>query len=213
MWNNQLMHCLGEHQHWSSFLATTVFLTNAVLAAVVRMMRVTGFWSRNPLHFRPPSSVFKEFHQVRCTGDHQHCPLEGSAVGLGCRTRYLESYQPGLASVLAAALMVDEPPSISDFVGAVGEDRQHVGALIKLMTTNRVEAVRTVQRLHRNLGHPSAASLVELLESRAASDEVMEAARTYHCVACERYRKPNQPSPALPPSTLTFNQEMEANMM
>ena len=158
-------------------------------------------------------SVFKEFHQVRCTGDHQHCPLEGSAVGLGRRTRYLESYQPGLASVLAAALMVDEPPSISDFVGAVGEDRQHVGALIKLMTTNRVEAVRTVQRLHRNLGHPSAASLVELLESRGASDEVMEAARTYHCAACERYRKPNQPSPASPPSTLTFNQEVQADVM
>ena len=111
-------------------------------------------------------SVFKEFHQVRCTGDHQHCPLEGSAIGFGRRTRYLESYQPGLASVLAAALMVDEPPSISDFVGAVGEDRQHVGAHIKLMTTNRVEAVRTVQRLHRNLGHPAASSLVELLESR-----------------------------------------------
>ena len=145
-------------------------------------------------------SVFKEFHQVRCTGDHQHCPLEGSVVGLGRRTRYLESYQPGLASVFAAALMVDEPPSISDFVGAVGEDRQHVGALIKLMTNNRVEAVRTVQRLHRNLGHPSAASLVELLESRGASDEVKEAARTYHCAACERYRKPNQPSLASPPS-------------
>ena len=158
-------------------------------------------------------SVFKEFHQIRCTGDHQHCPLEGSAVGLDRRTRYLESYQPGLASVLAAALMVDVPPSISDFVGVVGEDCQHMGTFIKLITTNRVEAVRTVQRLHRNLGHPSAASLVELLESRAASDEVMEAARTYHCVACERYRKPNQPSPALPPSTLTFNQEVEANMM
>ena len=109
--------------------------------------------------------------------------------------------------------MVDEPPSISDFVGAVGEDRQHVGALIKLMTTNRVEAVRTVQRLHRNLGHPSAASLVELLESRGASDEVMEAARTYHCAACERYRKPNQPSPASPPSTLAFNQEVQADVM
>ena len=158
-------------------------------------------------------AVFKEFHQVRCTGDHQHCPLEGSAAGLGRRTRYLESYQPGLASVLAAALMIDEPPSISDFAGAVGEDRQHVGALIKLMTTNRVEAVRTVQRLHRNLGHPSAASLVELLESRGASEEVMEAARTYHCAACERYRKPNQPSPASPPSTLTFNQEVQADVM
>ena len=31
-------------------------LINAVLAAVVRMMRATGFWLRNPLHFRPPSS-------------------------------------------------------------------------------------------------------------------------------------------------------------
>ena len=56
--------------------------------------------------------------------------------------------------------------------------------------------MRTVQRLHRNLGHPSPESLVELLQNRGASDAVVEAARSYKCVACLRYKKPNNPSPA-----------------
>ena len=79
---------------------------------------------------------------------------------------------------------------------AVPEQKEVTGRLIQLQTNLKAEAVRTVQRLHRNLGHPSPESLVELLQSRGASDAVVEAARSYKCVACLRYKKPNNPSPA-----------------
>ena len=72
----------------------------------------------------------------------------------GLRTRYMENYQPGLAGVIAAALLADEVPTVLDFAGAVNEERTHTGELVKLLAANRQDAVRTVQRLHRNLGHP-----------------------------------------------------------
>ena len=59
-----------------------------------------------------------------------------------------------MASILAAALMVPEVPQLNDFAGAVSEEREQTGVLIKVLSGNRQEAVRTVQRLHRNLGHP-----------------------------------------------------------
>ena len=149
-----------------------------------------------------------------CSKDHQHCQLEGSAPGLGRRTRYMEDYQPGLAAVLASAMMHPEPPSLINFVGAVNEDREYTSGIIRLLTTNKPEAARVVQRLHRNLGHPEPQRLVELLQSRGASSEVIEAARNYHCVACQRYRRPNATAPALlPEQTLSFNGNLQADVL
>ena len=53
-----------------------------------------------------------------------------------------------------------------------------------------------MQRLHRNLGHPKPEALVELLQSRGASDQVIEAARHFQCTACLRYKRPNQVAPS-----------------
>ena len=153
-------------------------------------------------------SVYREF-QLRSQGDHQHCALEGHAPGLGLRTRYMESYQPSMASILAAALMVPEVPQLNDFAGAASEEREQTGVLIKLLSGNRQEAVRTVQRLHRNLGHPPKQALIELLESRGAS----EVAREFHCSACERYRKPNTAAPAALPQASHFNEKLQADVM
>lgn len=80
------------------------------------------------------------------------------------------------------------------FAGAVNEDREQTSGIIKLLTTNKPEAVRVVQRLHPNLGHPEPQRLVELLQG--ASSEVLDAAENYHCVACQRYRRPNATAPA-----------------
>ena len=149
--------------------------------------------------------LFKELN-LRCPGDHQHCPLEGSAPGLGRRTQFMEDYQPGLSSVIAV-------PLVADFVGAVNEDHEAMSGIIQLLTNNKPEAVRTVQRLHRNLGHPDPQQLTELLASRGASDIVLEAARQYHCVACQRYKKPNKASPAQLPTADSFNQVMQADVL
>ena len=149
----------------------------------------------------------------RCPGDHEHCKLEGSAPGLGRRTQFMEDYQPGLSSVIAACLVFDEVPMVADFVGAVNEDRESMSGIIQLLTNNKPEAVRTVQRLHRNLGRPDSQQLVDLLSSRGASDVVLEAARQYHCVACQRYKKPNAVAPAQLPKAENFNQVMQSDVL
>ena len=131
----------------------------------------------------------------------------------GLRTRYMENYQPGLAGVIAAALLADEVPTVLDFAGAVNEERTHTGELVKLLAANRQDAVRTVQRLHRNLGHPETSALVELLASRGASEMVLEVARNYHCAACSRYKKPNSPSPASLQFAKKFNDVVQADVM
>ena len=132
----------------------------------------------------------------QCDGQHEHCHLEGSAPGYGRRTTYMEDYQPGLAATIAAAIYAPEPPQLWEHAMAVPEQREVTGSLVKLHTEVKADAIRTVQRLHRNLGHPSAEALVTLLESRGASEQVLEAARKHQCVACLRYKKPNQPSPS-----------------
>ena len=60
-----------------------------------------------------------------------------------------------MASVLAAALAVPEPPALWEDAHAVNEEKLIQGQLVQLMTTNKSEAIRAVQRLHRNLGHPT----------------------------------------------------------
>ena len=94
---------------------------------------------------------------LQCQGDHQHCNLEGHMPGMGPHTKYMEDYQPELASTLAAAISLDEPPQQweSGYASTLSE------------------------KLHRNLGHPAPKELEELLAARGASDQVLEAARTY----------------------------------
>eukprot|EP00435_Cladocopium_sp_Y103_P026681 s2681_g6.t1 len=132
-----------------------------------------------------------------CPGDHQHCRLEGHMRGFKTlKTTFMEDYQPAMAATLAAALATPETPHPWDFGFAVQEIKEHVGKMIDLHVEGKAEALRVVQKLHRNLGHPSTKSLVELFQSRNASETVIQVAGSYVCAACQRYRKPNQPAPA-----------------
>ena len=125
----------------------------------------------------------------------------------------MENYQPGFAGVIAAAMITDETPSVMDFAGAVNEDRQHTGELIKPLASNRQDAVRTVQRLRRNLGHPDKDALAELLASRGASDVIIHVAKNFNCASCSCYRKPNAASPSTVPTATKFNGVVEADVM
>ena len=55
--------------------------------------------------------------------------------------------------------------------------------------------------------------MIELLEARGASDEVLKVAREFHCSACERYRKPNTSAPAALPQASHFNEKLQADVM
>ena len=149
---------------------------------------------------------------LRCCHDHEHCRLEGSAAGYGSRTKYVEDYQPSLAATIAAALMVNEPPQQWEMAMAVPDHQEFSGRLAALHTTVGAEAVRTVQRLHRNLGHPSTEALVDLLTARGASAEVLTAAQSYQCAACLRYKKPNQVAPASAKLVKEFNEVIQSDV-
>ena len=151
----------------------------------------------------------------RCDGSHVHCQLESSMKGFGVsRTRYMENYQPSLSAVLAACMADPEPPRVWETGLAVNEAKVHTGQLVQLMTENKSEALRTVQRLHRNLGHPQPLALAELLASRSASDVVIEIAKTYQCTSCLMYHKPNQAAPAsIKQEAGKFNDVLQADVL
>ena len=114
---------------------------------------------------------------------------------------------------MAAALAVPETAVFWEDALAVNEDKLIHGKMIQLLTENKAEAVRAVQRLHRNLGHPTTPALVEMLEARGASSAVLEVARTFQCHACLKYRKPNQVAPASTKVISRFNQSIQADVM
>ena len=84
--------------------------------------------------------------------------------------------------------------------------------MIDLHVEGKAEALRVVQKLHRNLGHPSPQSLVDLLSSRGASQSVLQVAGSYVCASCQRYKKPNQPTPAAMPTVEHFNEQVQADV-
>ena len=115
-------------------------------------------------------------------------------------------------STLAAALATVEEPLTWEHGFALEEEKKELGELVKLHATHRQDALRTVQRLHRNLGHPSQQALVELLMSRGASDEVISAAKDYLCAACSKYKKPNAAAPSSFKQSKEFNEILEADV-
>ena len=163
---------------------------------------VDGLWRplQKSARLRTTKRTVLEALQLRCTHDHQHCPLEEAAPGLGPRTTYLEDYQPGFAATLAAALAQPEPGQLWDTAYAVdASEKKATGHLLKLQAEHHQDALRVVQRLHRNLGHPSPEALADLLLARGAHASVVSAAKEYKCVACLKHKKPNQVAPSSMP--------------
>ena len=150
-----------------------------------------------------------------CDHSHEHCQLEGHLTGFLSRSRtsYLEDYQPSLATMIATVLLVDEGPLQWSHGYAVAENHQRAGVLAKLHVEGKTEALRTVQRLHRGLGHPAPQALVELLQSRGASPAVIEVAANYQRTACLKYKRPNQPAPAASSIVKEFNQKLQADVI
>jgi len=128
------------------------------------------------------------------------------------KTSFMEDYQPAMAATLAAALATPETPHPWDFGFVVQEIKEHAGKIIDLHVEGKAEALRVVQKLHSNRGHPSTKSLVELLQSRNASEAVIHVTGSYVCAACQRYRKQNQPVPANLSDVERFNQKVQSDI-
>ena len=118
-----------------------------------------------------------------CTGDHYHLPIEGSSPGIGSRSEAAGIYQPSLCRAFYKAIEgiftreqetayvgdqeEDDEPEVPEPepVSSSPADR---GILQRLHQEDSRQAVRTVARLHRNLGHPTNRELVRLPKEQVA---------------------------------------------
>ena len=132
---------------------------------------------------------------------------------MGRRARYLEDYQPTLASTLAACLMVDELPTISDLVGAADDEKKHVGRIIHLPTDNCQEAVRGCSMCS------TFASKLGTSVHRCLAEDPGKPWGERCCfgsgsqLQLERYKKPDSVPPAVLNDVKQFNRVLKADVM
>lgn len=112
-----------------------------------------------------------------------------------------QAVQDDMTLQCQGSMAVEEAPQAWGAGYMTAEQKIVTGNLIRLCTTIRQDAIRTVQRLRRNLGHPGPTELAELLETRGAMEAVIEAARNYVCTACAKYKKPGDAAPTSMPQT------------
>eukprot|EP00959_Pyramimonas_sp_CCMP1952_P386009 8089763-Pyramimonas_sp.AAC.1 len=57
-----------------------------------------------------------------------------------------------------------------------------------------------VERLHKNLGHPSTEVFVRMLTAASAREEVIACAKHYKCASCAERNRASQPPKSAPTS-------------
>lgn len=65
-----------------------------------------------PTALRTTKRAMAQSMNLLCDKSHTHCTLEGRMPGGRLRTKYLEDYQPAMASVLAVALAAERHPRL-----------------------------------------------------------------------------------------------------
>ena len=73
---------------------------------------------------------------------------------------------------------------------------------------SRDELLPVIQKLHKNLGHPSNADLVRVLKHGQASEEALQIARDLECAFCKSHVKPKTPFPSQVNRVLEFNRQI-----
>ena len=179
--------------------------------------------------FTTRKNVYDDMGLYVCSGNHEHTPCEGYIPGQGRGSKLAEDYPWQFARQLAyvltqedeigddidAAIDADEELHQLEREGqelALPEEREAEIIAIKsnkqLKLRVGARAVDYVARLHKNMGHPSAATLVKMLAEVQATENVLEAARKYVCRSCYHRAKPFQVPPSGGISSTTFGNRL-----
>lgn len=104
--------------------------------------------------------------------------------------------------------IVDAEPPAEEKKAEKAEEDEVVSANRALRKACGSRAVHYIARLHKNLGHPSSATLLRMLEEVQATDDVIKAAKGYICKHCYHRAKPSQVPPAAGISSRSFNNRL-----
>ena len=97
--------------------------------------------------------------------------------------------------------VMPRPPSIETIPGAPLDEVQRRAHWRALPTRTRI----AIRRLRRQFGHPTPATLKNILKAGRASPELIEAARLVRCQACEDSAKPPREHPVGSHFNFEFN--------
>ena len=145
-----------------------------------------------------PASVSHRSHQV----------IAGSHPAVGSVSKFAGRYPTGF--VRAVMRTVSEFPKHPVLiVNPLKEHECLVSARVReLNEANGQRLQEALLKLHTNLGHPGNQNLVRILKHGGASQEAVEAARSFQCQQCLATAQPRPSLPAKPDRVLNFNQRI-----
>ena len=231
-------HATLEHPYLSKAWGTDAFKDLPGYSTMVDQCRYglmlpddNGVWwpAKKPTRFHTTKYTLFEGLRQACACRQKHQPIEGYVPGYGSRSKMAESYPPRLARRLAQLLAqapteeediyaLDDADNMQSRVGqgqavvpAVEEELQediHIRKNKELRAKVGPRAYAYVQRLHKNLGHPSPDVLMKMLEEVQATAPVLEAAKGYLCPKCYARAQPSGNPPAAGLTAREFNHRL-----
>ena len=123
------------------------------------------------------ATIAEALGSLKCSGDHQHQPVEGSSGGM-LRSVRTQVYPHRLIRSILGAFVVHE--SHVHWCFAVSQASVQVETF---KGENRREVERAIQKLHVNLGHASEADMERVLTHHHASEAVLELVRGFECMS------------------------------
>ena len=140
-----------------------------------------------------------------------HQVIEGSWPGVGQVSKFCAKYTPEFVKAVLECvpsfplsqevLVIDEVPV---------EHRHLIGAVSSENSSEPSDAQvdATLDKLHRNLGHPPNHDLVRILKHGMASEKAISRARNFSCPFCQSQKQPKVPLPAQANRVFDFNDQV-----
>lgn len=145
---------------------------------------------KKPTRFRSTSREVVAAVNLRCRCPDGHVQM----MGRGSRLKEMQNYEPALVKLLGDGIykamekiwMKRQHAEIMmmEVVEKTNPELQHIEQNKELVKIGGVEALKSVALLHRQLGHPNGAKLVEAIKERELPFSYVQVARKYRCPTC-----------------------------
>ena len=159
-----------------------------------------------------------EFQKLtkKCPGDSSpehrcHQVIEGSWPGVGQVSKFCAKYTPEFVKAVLECIPSFPSPQEVLVIDEVPVEHRHlIGAVSRENSSepsdSQVDA--TLDKLHRNLGHPPNHDLVRILKHGMASEKAISRARNFSCPFCQSQKQPKVPLPAQANRVFDFNDQV-----
>ena len=140
-----------------------------------------------------------------------HDVVAGSAPGVGSVSAYAGQYTPSFVDAVLKTVPMFAKAAKKQLVQVPDESEIHecevlASAKQGLHASDDDTILKALNKVHKNLGHPSSNDLVRVLKHGGASDRAIELARTLSCDFCKAQTRPHVPLPAKTSRYTRFNQ-------